>query len=546
MPQPHNFHVPHLPLILNPSIPSEFGILWIVAGEDQFELLDGFKLASEPIGHFNEDLLKALEQMYTNIVLKIANTSSSSCPSARSDHNVQTYRRRFQYLSGYLKHTVLSYSESLMAWSICQHICLELDARITWVQLVAPIWGKMDAWWVPVVRDVVGALTDNAEVAEKCFWINPPQPIIYTGNVMSLDQYSWMAKNNNKIAFPGSTFDSIDPVTVAPPSEPLSESTKPFTTSGPSRKPVTPNVRQHPYSKQHRPPVKQPHTERNKFEPVISSAMPPSIPAWVKACKQIEHGMLGSMDTKLRQKFLRMYLKLKPLLFYRIQKIGMVESLLSTSLWRKVLGVESLGVTNGTRAAETCQSLIHELQTTLMSSNLTIDLNNLSSVVPIRKKEEIEADILDTISHEILHETITMSFKYELLIADRYLYKLEPDVMQEVIGEGQIQDDLAAPTRAQHLKKILTIPGMVNGNLGFGSSDKVFHQQGIYNLYCIMRTWTLPYGVSSDASTFLGRLTPDKSPTISDIDHAEYLVAYHYVSSFSDYFKRALTVPHGH
>ncbi|KAJ3780400.1 hypothetical protein GGU10DRAFT_337203 [Lentinula aff. detonsa] len=375
MPQPHNIHVPHLPLILNPSIPSEFGILWIVA-----------------------DLLKALEQTYTNIVLKIANTSSSSRPSARSDHNVQTYRRRFQYLSGYFKHTASSYSESLMAWSICQCICLELNARITWVQSVAPIWGKMDAWRVPVVHNVVGALTDNAEVAEKCFrsgipvWLyhklpvkpdikvmqwhtnkipvetvkghikqfvsfadaDPPQPIIYTGNVMSLDRYSRMAENNNKIAFPGSAFDSIDPVT-------------------------------HP-------------------------SMPPSIPAWVKACKQIgesfvqsqqpregvprgyilpEHGMLGSMDTKLRQKFLRMYLKLKPLLFYQIQKIGMVESLLSTSLWRKVLGMESLGVTNGTRAAETRQSLIHELQTTLMGSNLTINLNNLSSVVPTWKKEEI-------------------------------------------------------------------------------------------------------------------------------------------------------------
>ncbi|KAJ3791476.1 hypothetical protein GGU11DRAFT_751715 [Lentinula aff. detonsa] len=342
MPQPHNIHVPHLPLILNPSIPSEFGILWIVAGEDQFEPLDGFKLASEPIGHFNEDLLKALEQTYTNIVLKIADTSSSSRPSARSDHNVQTYRRRFQYLSGYLKHTASSYSESLMAWSICQRICLELDARITWVQSVAPIWGKMDAWRVPVVRDVVGALTDNAEVAEKCFqsgipvWLyrklpvkpdikvarwhtdeipvetvkghveqfvsfadaDPPQPIIYTGNVMSLDRYSRMAENNNKIAFPGSAFDSIDPVTVAPPSEPVSQSTKPFTAPGPSRKPVTPNARQHPYSKQRRPPSKQPHTERNKFEPVISSAMPPSIPAWVKACKQIGESFVQSQQPR--------------------------------------------------------------------------------------------------------------------------------------------------------------------------------------------------------------------------------------------------------
>ncbi|KAJ3964298.1 hypothetical protein EV361DRAFT_942404 [Lentinula raphanica] len=623
-PQPYDPAVPHLPLIPLPELDQ---ILWIAPDETVFQPIDGFKLAAEPIGHLPKEMIEALEHEYMNIVRDLLapvpvsssltmDSSSLTIPSAQNDHKVKAYRSRIQYLLGHLTHEASNFSETLMAWRICQRVCLELRARITWVRSVQPQWGVLEVYRVPSLRAVIGALTDRPEIAENCLragipvWLYrrlPPHPEvivdhwhaedkpcqllkaivepitsfrdavppgrnIYSGTLRSLERYQRMAEHNEQLAFPGSAFDYTSPIPndVLNSAQLLSfeadaaheQSLPPQ--AGPSTKSST--ARPKPYSKPKRPNIKQVDHGRNKFEPVFSPIMPPSIPAWVKACRTVgEHfqdsqsprmnvsrgyllpdpGMLGGMGPKLYQPFLKMYLKLRGLLHYRLRKIGVVFASLSNSEWRKILGLGTLKETDGTKTSRDRAEIVKILQQTSNESGLDIDLTKLDTITPEWQGQQFKTDLPPDICREILYEIIHLSFKSELFLADHFLYQVEPDNFNEGDAEeGQIGDDLAASTPMDRFQKIAALPGLISGHMGFGSPNPASRQEAVYNLFQIMRGWRFCYRVPTNISTFLERIAPGQNPAPEDLEHAEYLVVLHYVSTYADYFKRAPIVPH--
>ncbi|KAJ3766647.1 hypothetical protein FB446DRAFT_849579 [Lentinula raphanica] len=354
MPQPFSIKTPHLPLIRRPDSTSDLRILWARPEEDQFDAIDGFKLSAQPIGLLLGPMVDALEHAYFEIIERMSSwaiasassssgTSSSSTPpqSSRTDVQVKSYRGQISYLLGHLRSIPSSFSESRMIFAMCQRCCLELDARITWVQVIAPSWGQMEAWRVPQTREVVGAISSQPLIVESCFcagipvWYlralpvhpqikvqhwhtiekpvrdlsgliekvtsfedeDPPYPVIYSGGIENLDRYKLMLDNNTRIAFPSSAFDS--PFT-SPSLLPSSTSSTSSTSSlpqataavvGPSRStsPAMPRVTPYPktkFSKQ-KNPRQIGQQGRNKFLEVDSPLIPPSLPSWTTASKTI-------------------------------------------------------------------------------------------------------------------------------------------------------------------------------------------------------------------------------------------------------------------
>ncbi|KAJ3833209.1 hypothetical protein F5878DRAFT_665846 [Lentinula raphanica] len=628
-PQPYDSAVPHLPLIPLPELDH---ILWLFPDESLFQPIDGFKLAAEPIGHLPKEMIEALEHEYMSIIRDLhasapssvspatsfSSSPSTTSPSAVNDGKVKIYRSRIQYLLGHLKHEASTFSESLMAWRICQRVCLELRARITWIQSVEPRWGVHQAYRVPSLRAVIGALTDRPEIAESCLrvgipiWLyrrmpanpeviveqwytddnpcqttksiveplasfkdaDPSYSTIYSGTLGTLERYHQMAKHNEELAFPGSVFDSVlsnpnhisnQPSLPLPP-EPVESTSGQLIMRKPDPLKKNSIARSKPYSKQTKPSAKQVDHGRNKFAPVTSMIMPPTISVWVKASQEVganfrdsqparsgvprgyvlpDPSMLGGMNAKLYQPFLKMYLKLRPLLHYRLHKVGVISASLSNAEWRKILGLGMLKSTDGTQASKDCANLVQALQETLNGSGLDVDFTNLEAIVPEWKGNQIHADLPPQACTEILDEIIHLSFKSELLLADRFLYKLDPiPFNEESVEEGQIQDDLAASNMMDRSIKVAAIPGIITGHMGFGSPSLAARQEGIYNLYRIMRGWGFSYEIPASTRMFLERLAPGQVSVPNELDRAEYLIALHYISTYADYFKRAPVIPH--
>lgn len=169
-PQLFDESTPHLICIPFPGS-TDNNILWTLPSEIDFEPIEGHKLAEDPIGHLPKHLLDRLSEEYTHIVLALGarDSSSSKAPvSATNDPKVKEYRSRIHYLLSHLQ-SPLKFSEALMVWHIIQCNCLELHARITWIQSIAPKFKAPSAWMVPSPLNVVGAITADLKIAEYCF-----------------------------------------------------------------------------------------------------------------------------------------------------------------------------------------------------------------------------------------------------------------------------------------------------------------------------------------------------------------------------------------
>lgn len=130
-------------------------------------------MAAEPIGHFPKNLVDDLAQAYGMVALNIeSSTSSASSTSIRADQHVRSYQSRVNFLLSHLSGKVAAFSESLMIWTICQRIVLELDARITWLRDVESIWNQTSVSKIVETRNVIGALTDSPEHAEHLFRVS--------------------------------------------------------------------------------------------------------------------------------------------------------------------------------------------------------------------------------------------------------------------------------------------------------------------------------------------------------------------------------------
>ncbi|KAJ3748226.1 hypothetical protein EV360DRAFT_89803 [Lentinula raphanica] len=600
MPQPFSLKTPHLPLIRRPDSSSDLNILWARPEEYQFYPIDGFKLAAQPIGHLLAPIVDALEHAYFEIVERMASwalaptptpsssyTSSSDTPpqSSRSDPQVKSYQTR-------------------MIFAMCQWCCLELDARITWVQSIAPSWGQMEAWRVPKIREVVGAISSRPLIVESCFrsgipiWYlrslpihpqikvqhwhstekpvrdlsqlienvtssedeDPPYPVIYSGGIENLDRYKLMLDNNTRIAFPRSAFDSP----FASPSLLLSSSltSTPQVTvavAGPSRSSSPAVLRITPYPKAKSSKQKSVHPKgqqgRDKFLEVDSPLMPPSLPCWTKASKKIgstfnpnqharsgvprgyilpEPAMIANLSAEeTRQAYLVMYLKLRDFLLYRIHKLGVVDALLSADQWRKVLGLERVPVTNGTRSEMERNKVLETLRAASDgNSGLSVDFSHLDAIVPQWKNQPVTGPIPNNIAREILDEILAFSFKYELLLIDQFLYDYPPSPLPSDPAEVLMD---SSPDLE---------PGLQEGRMGFGSPDNSLRQEAVFSLYRIMTEWGFSYSFPLAARPVLDALAPGYRPSATELDQAEDAIAHHYIGSFTDFFKRAPIIPH--
>ncbi|KAE9390996.1 hypothetical protein BT96DRAFT_798235, partial [Gymnopus androsaceus JB14] len=169
--------------------------------------------------------------------------------------------------------------------------------------------------------------------------------------------------------------------------------------------------------------------------------MPGAIPAWRDAMLKIgetfDHNrhppsgipsgyvlpevyMFAHSDNDvLRQKFMKTYLKLYPAISYRISSLGSFNMLKAASDWRKLIGLELHGTKTDSKAAEQRRKLVDELQKSL---NL-VDLSNLQAIVPWWDGVEYPAHIPDDVFRHVLWNTINMSFKLELLMANFIFYE---------------------------------------------------------------------------------------------------------------------------
>ncbi|KAF9070655.1 hypothetical protein BDP27DRAFT_1362340 [Rhodocollybia butyracea] len=243
MPQFLDARVIYLSLIRQPDTKPPFHILWHRPEEDEFEPMDGFKLAELPIGR--------LQKEFRNI--------------------------------------------------------LELDAYITWMLRVKPTWGEAQSWRSNKTHSVVGGITDKSDLAEHSFHAGirydktPPHPVIWDGSIKTLDYYVAMSKHNRSIAFPVSVFDNPEPsppsgATSAPPQPPVTT----CSSTASSLSAVTPRssnmsssgpgpVRTSHFDKLHKKPYPAvtPRPGRSKFEASASPLMPPLVENWVKASREI-------------------------------------------------------------------------------------------------------------------------------------------------------------------------------------------------------------------------------------------------------------------
>lgn len=90
-----------------------------------------------------------------------------------ADSKIRGYRSCFGYLVNCLRIPAV-YSKALMVWRIAQRILLELQGRVTWLQLIEPVFmelGALELWELPPTRSIVGAITDRPEIVESCYCV---------------------------------------------------------------------------------------------------------------------------------------------------------------------------------------------------------------------------------------------------------------------------------------------------------------------------------------------------------------------------------------
>lgn len=75
-------------------------------------------------------------------------------------------------------------------------------------------------------------------------------------------------------------------------------------------------------------------------------------------------------DDGARQAYLKTYLKLRESLLYRIENMGTLRCLKSTSDWQKLIGLELHGYRTESRGAERRSQLVNELQGSLVANSV--------------------------------------------------------------------------------------------------------------------------------------------------------------------------------
>ncbi|KAE9384962.1 hypothetical protein BT96DRAFT_1007519 [Gymnopus androsaceus JB14] len=176
------------------------------------------------------------------------------------------------------------------------------------------------------------------------------------------------------------------------------------------------------------------------------------------------------------------------------------------------------------------------------TSGFNIDLSNIGSVVATWNGQKMPGRIPDNVAHDVFYEIFRVSFTQELLMADQYLYEVKPDEHED----KELANELDASSREERNLKVMgAIPGMLDGgDLGFGLSNDSLCQRSLYGLHCVMKGWSWSASMAITSLPLADRLEGPTVLPLDEIDEAEYHIAFHYICSFADFFKRAPVLPH--
>ncbi|KAJ3748452.1 hypothetical protein DFH05DRAFT_1520032 [Lentinula detonsa] len=130
-------------------------IPWAVPDRIEFEPVLGQTLAHNPLGHLKRQLVDELE-------------SSAQSLLSRARPKLNDYQTRIRILLSQLKRPLL-FNEAIHSWVCAQRNILQMEALYTWVMSVEPRWDTPSPIAKHAIRDVVGALTERADEAEKLF-----------------------------------------------------------------------------------------------------------------------------------------------------------------------------------------------------------------------------------------------------------------------------------------------------------------------------------------------------------------------------------------
>ncbi|KAJ3743743.1 hypothetical protein DFH05DRAFT_1526063 [Lentinula detonsa] len=316
-----------------------------------------------------------------------------------------------------------------------------------------------------------------------------------------------------------------------------------------------------PYSK----PWQEPQSIRNKFLHVVSSIMPNPIEVWDEASEYVgfnfNHSQAGrtgvkrgyvlpepaifatAPDSATTQQYFANYLRLCETLIYRLHKVGPVHFLYSPTQWRSLLSIGLRADSRpGTKAAQNrnvVQSII-ESSNADMEAGVHIDLAKLEELPIHWDNKLLHLPIPDSICREILNDIFFVSFSSELIMADEFFYEIKGSIDKE--GEDEMEGITCEARKIKVLNKISTF--VHDNELGFGSANLSLRQSTAYGLYEIMRGWTRTRSMSLQSTAIMSRLAGPETASATEVENAEFHVAYHYIISFAKFFKRAPVIPH--
>ncbi|KAL0572514.1 hypothetical protein V5O48_009456 [Marasmius crinis-equi] len=490
-----------------------------------------------------------------------------------------------------------SYREAAMTYALCQRAYLELTARVDWLTTYRRRVDDPSSVRPLDDAKVVGALTGDDETAMRLFhagipfwfsqplvkkehtrvdrWIqldqatvlqriidnginfsledaSPPHSVIFEGPIADPNRYIKMRDFLRKSSTTNVYMTNSSPM--------ASTSTSSQPTSGPSRTPKVSN-RYHPTGAPTSSNA-QPG-DRNKFVDVQSQLMPPALKNWAKAAQDAGAGfdpnvsdptgyalpdpnfIAGMQNTVTQAAFVTTWLKLRPVLLYRLQSPTF--DLIPTKKWRVVLGLEVYGHESNTVAAKKRKEQQEMLQKCLDSGGMggSIDLENLSVTPVVWQGTPLVPFSLPAASivREILWESFEINFRYELVALDRVCYRTDASAAQresEVLG------------LITHLESSLVPDGIKKANIGFASRElhsASGRRHALNGLLEVMKGWAggpgqLPRPLDDTAVSARLDIVQTQEVGLPELEALEYALVHHYVSVFRVTFRRAPLLPH--
>ncbi|KAF9038395.1 hypothetical protein BDP27DRAFT_1435480 [Rhodocollybia butyracea] len=492
--QPINHTLPHHALIRFPGPGHATDIFWALPSEDDFEPIDGQKLSGTPLGHLSSTLIKQLYTEFTNLF------SSPRSPSFTNDPEIKTFPR-VRHLFSQLSVPSL-FQQAVMRWRIAQHMILLIDARITWLVEVMPMFAEPDAWKVHTLRNVVGAVTEDPLAVEQLYWAGIPvwfyrgldvsstvkvQNWIKEEDNPPCDHYRKMAEECWTIASPAAIFgadlihNNVDYSVKSTASS--STSTKLSTLSGSTGNSDSnalaagPSCTRSPSSASSSQPHKKqkttnnpPGVQRNKFLKPNSPIMPHAFPKWVEAALSLLHHFkvdeqpqpgvncgyvlpepavfANHQNEVSRAQYFLTYLKVHRVFIAAINLLGPIVCQRSAKDWRRLLLLELHGSlhTNtheGTARLRLCNEM-NEVAAR-MGSSFSIDLTDLSLASASWKGHIYTGRLPDDMQTEVLQEIFEISFKQEFMLLDRFLYRLV--LRSQGREDGEFENEYDASTQ---------------------------------------------------------------------------------------------------